>query len=93
MTIVQVVIDIWFGVAVIWAVLLNVALLITLRINKRVSLLDLYAGTPGYLDMIYIRWRKDNGKPYKVVIVARVAALINAVLAGMAFAFTVNGNR
>ncbi len=82
-------IAIWFCLSVSFAVAANLALHIALWKRKYVRLLDVFAGTPGYLDRIYIKWCNDNHRSYKTLIAVRVLLLLNLILAVVAFAFSI----
>ena len=90
---IKAVIDVWFCLSVLFAVGMNIFLHVSLWKKSLVNFFDVYAGTPGYLDRIYIGWCKDNCRSHKFVIAIRIASLASVILAGAAFAFTVNALR
>jgi len=74
---------IWLGASVLLAVLLQAFLWIFLR--QRGVLLDFfYIGTPGYLDVKYINWCRQDEKSYFVVIALRVVLLLSIIIAVVA---------
>jgi hypothetical protein len=74
---------IWLGASVFLAVLLQTFLWFFLR-RRGVPLDFFYIGTPGYLDVKYINWCRQNEKSYFVVIVLRVVLLLSIIIAVVA---------
>jgi len=84
---------IWFSLSVLLLIIVQFVLFIWLWKEKRLKFFDIFVGVPGYMDRIYMKWCVDNGRSYRLVINIRSILLINAILAGVAFAFTVNDGK
>jgi hypothetical protein len=83
------VVAMWFGAAVLIAVLGNFALYLYLRIlGVRASLF--LAGTPGYLDRLYYSWRRTQNKSGSWLILLRILSLVNVAAASFFFLLMVN---
>jgi hypothetical protein len=82
------VIDAWYAGSLLFFIGLQLYFHLMLWHNGRVKWNNIYAGTPGYLDVIYVRWRKAQDKPYIGLIFFRILADINIVLAFAAFVIT-----
>ena len=67
---IKVLFAIWFSLSILLTVGGNLALKSFLN-RKDVKTIFGLQGTPGYLDAVYIRWCKENNKPYLLVITLR----------------------
>ena len=80
MTTVQLILVFWFASAVAIAVLGNFVFLLWLQ-KRGVRLFLGLAGTPGYLDYIYIRWCKTQGRSPKFILYLRCLSFVNVIAA------------
>jgi predicted secreted protein len=71
----EVFVMIWFAVSVALAVIGNGA-----------ELSFFWAGTPGYLDNVYVKWCRTRGQsPNRWLLIFRVVSIISALIAGIFF--------
>ncbi len=82
MTTAQLIIVFWFASAVAIAVIGNFVFLFWLQ-RQRVRFCLGLAGTPGYLDYIYIRWCKTQGHPPTFILFLRWLSFANAIIAAV----------
>jgi hypothetical protein len=81
----EVFVMIWFAVSVALAVIGNVIFLIWL-VCKGAELSFFWAGTPGYLDNVYVKWCRTRGQsPNRWLLIFRVVSIISALIAGIFF--------
>jgi hypothetical protein len=85
--VIPIIIACWFGLSVFFAVTLNFMLHSWLCRMGRLKFFDPFAGVPGYLDRIYVRWCEDNGRNHKTLIGIRRVSFISFVLSSIAFIF------
>ena len=86
------VIPIWFVLSVLLYVLSGVILGLWLWRKRYVKLSSAFAGLPGYLEAAYIKYCKENNRPYKLLIAMRVIFTINVIFAGISFIpFVISG--
>jgi hypothetical protein len=71
---------IWFSLSILLTIGGNLALKSFLNRADVKTIFGLQ-GTPGYLDMVYIKWCKENNKPYLLVITLRWALILSSILA------------
>lgn len=77
-------IAVWFVVSVLVAVSTNIALFVWLR-QRQTPMLFSLTGMPGYLDLAYLRWCREQKKSPAAVLWFRAASLANLVVAAWAF--------
>ncbi len=83
-TTVQWFVIIWFALSGITVVLGR--FIFAWRIWKRGARLNsFWIGTPGYLEVVYARWCRGQGRSPRTGVLVLVGSLINAVLASVAF--------
>ena len=71
---------IWFSLSILLTVGGNLALKSFLN-RKDVKTIFGLQGTPGYLDVVFIKWCKENNKPYLLVITLRWLLILSSILA------------
>jgi hypothetical protein len=76
-------VTIWFACSVAVPVIANAILYFWLR-WKGVSMVFAFAGTPGYLDVVYARWCREHQKSPATILWFRAIALLNLVIAAWA---------
>lgn len=71
---------VWFGLSIAIAVLGNFAFYLWL-LQKGVRVRFAFAGTPGYLDFLYVQWCRENRVPARPVIAVRLLLFLNVIAA------------
>ncbi len=82
MTAIQVIGFLWFASAIFIAVIQNVIFMHWLK-KQGVRLIFGLAGTPGYLDYVYLNWCKNQGRSPKRILMLRALCLANVILAAV----------
>jgi len=82
MTAIKLIGALWFASGVIIAVIQNFVFMYWLK-KQGVRFNFGLAGTPGYLDCIYVKWCKSQGRSPKRILLLRVLCLANAILAAI----------
>jgi len=81
----QVLIVVWFALAIIVEIIGSTILWVWLR-RRGAKLIFGLTGIPGYLELAYIVWSRSQGRhPNMTLIVFRALSLVNAVVAGIWF--------
>jgi len=80
----EIIIFIWFASSVLIAVVGNFAFWIWLR-RRGIKLIFGLVGTPGYLDYVYLKWCREQGRSGKAIIILRVLSVSNVIAAGIVF--------
>lgn len=78
----EVIIGVWFVVAILIEVGSTLVLLLWLR-RRGVRLVFGLTGIPGYLERAYREWCRNQGRPSTGVLVLRAVSLINVVVAAI----------
>jgi hypothetical protein len=75
---------VWFMCSVLIEVIGNAVFYYWLR-RKGIPLSSLFAGTPGYLDWVYVRWSRERHHSPKRLLLMRALSLMNMVAAAVVF--------
>ena len=85
----EILIAVWFAVSIIVEIIGSTIFWVWLR-RRGAKLIFGLAGTPGYLELAYVRWcRNQRRHPNIRLFVFRALSLINVVIAGVWFIFFV----
>lgn len=82
MTVGQLIVVLWFCSAIAIAVFGNLVFLIWLKKLGVRPILGL-AGTPGYLDYVYVRWCRTQRRSPSLILALRCLSLVNVILAAI----------
>jgi hypothetical protein len=77
-------IAIWFAVSALVAIFTNVGLYFWLR-RRHTPMQASLVGMPGYLDLAYMRWCREQNKSPAALLWFRGASLVSLLIAGWAF--------
>ena len=82
MTVLKLIGTLWFCSAIFIAVIQNIIFMHWLK-KQGVRMFFGLAGTPGYLDYIYWKWCKSQGRSPKRILILRALCVANAILAAI----------
>jgi hypothetical protein len=77
-------VDLWFAISIVSCVAGNLAFLFFLK-KRGIGMRRGLRGTPGYLDLLYVRWCRRTQRSWLLIICLRIAGFINAVLSAVFF--------
>ena len=80
----QIVIVLWFVLSVAVVVLMNFVFYIWL-LRKGAPVKFFFAGTPFYLDAVYVKWCRERGEKYTKLLWVRGVSLASAIASAVAF--------
>jgi hypothetical protein len=80
---IQALLGLWFTVSLLLCIAGN---FVIVRFLGRRGLKTKFVliSTPGYLDILYVKWCKENNKSYAVVVALRILLFLSVVLAAIA---------
>jgi hypothetical protein len=86
----SVLIPLWFSASAVIEIVGGIILWCWLH-RRGIELIFMLTGTPGYLELVYLRYCRNQGRSSKRVLIFRLISLINVVIAGIYFILQFEG--